>query len=96
VYKITRRAGIASEPPHRRRLTSDHQPHWRRRERVLRGEIRRRHLALPLAVVELKRRGADPQAAVAGLLRADPLVLLRVDADRLRKSWETHIIQQQR
>lgn len=42
-------------------LTSYHQSHRLAGQRVLRGEIAGRHLALPVPVVELNGGGAHPQ-----------------------------------
>ena len=67
-------------------LTSDDKPGRFRCEGVLRGEGGARDLALPQAVVERDVGLDDLEAAVAEARFARPLVLARVDADRLERT----------
>jgi hypothetical protein len=65
-------------------LTSDNKPRRFWGECVLRREWAACHLALPEAVVERDVDLEDLEAAVAQARLARPLVLARVDADRLK------------
>lgn len=78
-------------------LTPDDQLDWGGSEGILRGEVGRGHLALPLAVVELDGCASHPYAAVTagrghrapgahGGPATDPLVFARIHPDGLKQN----------